>query len=126
MSHSQVGDDFHYLFWVENKKRKPYNSCGNGSAMRVSPVGWYAKTLGECEKIAKLSAEVTHNHPDGIPIPSRQDIATTQKIKVILDQLGVNLIDHFIVVDNECVSILHNSSAFVSSKPLQAPKKKRK
>lgn len=72
------------------------------------------------------SAVLAHNHPDGIPIPSRQDIATTNKIKVILDQLGVNLIDHFIVVDNECVSILHNNSAFAPPKPLQAPKKKNK
>lgn len=61
-----VGYGGNYLYWVEHKNREPYNSCGNGSAMRVSPVGWYAKTLEECEKIAKLSAEVTHNHPDGI------------------------------------------------------------
>ena len=61
-----VGYGGHYLYWVEHKNKEPYNSCGNGSAMRVSPVGWYAKTLEECEKIAKLSAEVTHNHPDGI------------------------------------------------------------
>lgn len=61
-----VGYGGRYLDWIENKRREPYNSCGNGSAMRVSPVGWYAKTLEECEKIAELSAEITHNHPDGI------------------------------------------------------------
>ena len=61
-----VGYGGRYLDWLENKKRNPYNSCGNGSAMRVSAVGWYAKNLEECEKIAKLSAEITHNHPDGI------------------------------------------------------------
>lgn len=61
-----VGYGGNYLKWVENKNREPYNSCGNGSAMRVSPVSWYAKTREECEKLAKLSAEVTHNHPDGI------------------------------------------------------------
>lgn len=61
-----VGYGGNYLYWVEHKNREPYNSCGNGSAMRVSPVGWYAKDLKECEKIAKLSAEITHNHPDGI------------------------------------------------------------
>ena len=72
------------------------------------------------------SAVLAHNHPDGIPIPSRQDLATTNKIRVILDQLGVNLIDHFIVVDNECVSILHNTSAFAPPKSLQATKKKSK
>lgn len=72
------------------------------------------------------SALLVHNHPDGIPIPSRQDISTTQKIRVLLDQLGVNLIDHFIVVDNECVSILHNTDAFAPPKSPAKPKKARK
>lgn len=61
-----VGYGGNYLSWVENKRRDPYNSCGNGSAMRTSAVGWYAKTIEECERIAKLCAEITHNHPDGI------------------------------------------------------------
>ena len=61
-----VGYGGHYLLWVEEKWRDPYNSCGNGSAMRTSAVGWYAKSIEECERIAKLCAEITHNHPDGI------------------------------------------------------------
>lgn len=61
-----VGYGGNYLSWVENKRREPYNSCGNGSAMRTSAVGWYAKSIEECERIAKLCAEITHNHPDGI------------------------------------------------------------
>lgn len=52
--------------WVLSDSRKPYFSCGNGSAMRVSAVGWFADSLKEAEEIAKASAEVTHNHPDGI------------------------------------------------------------
>ena len=52
--------------WIFAGKTQPYNSYGNGSAMRVSPVAWYAKTLEECEELAKISAEVTHNHPEGI------------------------------------------------------------
>ena len=55
-----------FSMWILRKKREPYNSFGNGSAMRVSPVGWYAKTLEETELIAKATAEVTHNHPEGI------------------------------------------------------------
>ena len=55
-----------FLDWMVYKETKPYNSCGNGSAMRVSAVGWYAKTLEEAEGLAKLTAEVTHNHPEGI------------------------------------------------------------
>ena len=52
--------------WIMNKRTEPYNSFGNGSAMRVSPVSWYAKSLSEAEKLAKATAEVTHNHPEGI------------------------------------------------------------
>ena len=46
--------------------RHPYGSWGNGSAMRVSPVGWWFDTLEETERIAKMTAEITHNHPEGI------------------------------------------------------------
>lgn len=56
----------HFGEWLRTESRNPYNSCGNGSAMRVSPVGWYGKTLEDTEKLARLTAEVTHNHPDGV------------------------------------------------------------
>ena len=52
--------------WLENKWTEPYNSFGNGSAMRVSPVGYYAKSLDEALQLAQISAEVTHSHPEGI------------------------------------------------------------
>ena len=52
--------------WLENKWTEPYNSFGNGSAMRVSPCGYYAKSLDEALQLAQISAEVTHNHPEGI------------------------------------------------------------
>lgn len=52
--------------WIRNRRTTPYNSYGNGSAMRVSPVGWYAKSLDEAERLAKATAVVTHNHPEGI------------------------------------------------------------
>ena len=55
-----------FLDWILNESTEPYYSCGNGSAMRVSAVGWYAQTLAEAEEFAKISAEVTHNHPEGI------------------------------------------------------------
>ena len=52
--------------WINDDNPQPYNSFGNGSAMRVSPVGYYARTLDEALDLAKISAEVTHNHPEGI------------------------------------------------------------
>ncbi|MCR5035845.1 MAG: ADP-ribosylglycohydrolase family protein [Bacteroidales bacterium] len=47
-------------------QRHPYNSFGNGSAMRASACGWAAKTLEEALDLGKRSAEITHNHPEGI------------------------------------------------------------
>jgi len=52
--------------WLLTNTREPYNSWGNGSAMRVSPCAWYADSLEEAEACAELSAAVTHNHPEGI------------------------------------------------------------
>ncbi|MDR2561505.1 MAG: ADP-ribosylglycohydrolase family protein [Holophagales bacterium] len=52
--------------WLLSDDRKPYNSFGNGSAMRVSPCAWFAKSLEEAEELAEISAAVTHNHPEGI------------------------------------------------------------
>ncbi len=55
-----------FLEWMMYNRTEPYNSYGNGSAMRVSPVGWFADSLEECEKLAAATAEVSHNHPEGI------------------------------------------------------------
>lgn len=52
--------------WLKTDNSKPYNSYGNGSAMRVSSVAWIFNTLDEVLHFAKLTAEVTHNHPEGI------------------------------------------------------------
>ena len=52
--------------WMQAENPQPYNSFGNGSAMRVSPVGWAFDTLEEVLREAEASAAVTHNHPEGI------------------------------------------------------------
>ena len=52
--------------WLRTENPEPYNSWGNGSAMRVSPVAWVGDSLEEVQKLARISAEVTHNHPEGI------------------------------------------------------------
>lgn len=52
--------------WLISDVMPAYNSFGNGSAMRVSPVAWVANSLEQAETLAKWSAEVTHNHPEGI------------------------------------------------------------
>ena len=75
-------------------KRVPYNSFGNGSAMRVSAVGWMFDTLEETEEWAKRSAEITHNHPEGIrgaqataaAIFMARTGATKEQIKAYVEQ----------------------------------------
>lgn len=52
--------------WIWSSDSQPYNSYGNGSAMRVSPVGWLFNDYAQVEYHAALSAEVTHNHPEGV------------------------------------------------------------
>ena len=52
--------------WLRTSDSAPYNSFGNGSAMRVSPVGFAFDTLEKVLEEAKKSAEVTHDHPEGI------------------------------------------------------------
>lgn len=52
--------------WIMSDTLEPYNSWGNGSAMRVSPIGFAFDSIDEVLEQAKMSAEVTHNHPEGI------------------------------------------------------------
>ena len=52
--------------WLFSEDREPYNSWGNGSAMRTAPVGWYYDSLEETRKAAALASSVTHDHPEGI------------------------------------------------------------
>lgn len=52
--------------WIHSVNPQPYNSFGNGSAMRVSAVGWLHDTEEEVLEQAKQSAAITHNHPEGI------------------------------------------------------------
>ena len=52
--------------WIHQDDPKPYNSFGNGSAMRCSSIGWLFDDEGSVMEEAKESAEITHNHPEGI------------------------------------------------------------
>jgi ADP-ribosylglycohydrolase len=60
------GYGLRFSMWAGSTDSRPYNSWGNGSAMRVSPVGFACSRLEEVLKLAGRSAEVSHNHPEGI------------------------------------------------------------
>lgn len=55
-----------FYHWLHARHPEPYGSYGNGSAMRVSSAGWLFDTLEQTRHMARLTAEVTHNHPEGI------------------------------------------------------------
>ncbi len=66
LKYPNSGYGVRFFDWLWRKDNAPYNSFGNGSAMRVSPVGFAFSTLDKVLFEAKRSAEVTHNHPEGI------------------------------------------------------------
>lgn len=55
-----------FIYWLFTNNPHPYYSYGNGSAMRVSSAAWLFKSISEVRRAARLSAVVTHNHPEGI------------------------------------------------------------
>jgi ADP-ribosylglycohydrolase len=64
--HPLAGYGSAFITWLDDPNAGPYNSWGNGSAMRVSAVAWLFDSMEEVLEHAKLTAEVTHNHPEGI------------------------------------------------------------
>lgn len=66
LKYPNAGYGINFRLWILSDNSEPYNSWGNGSAMRVSPVGFSFDSEQEVLDEAKKSAEVTHNHPEGI------------------------------------------------------------
>ena len=69
-----------FRHWLVSPNPRPYGSFGNGSAMRVSPCGDVAATLDEALELARQSAEVTHNHPEGIKERRRWQQPSTWRV----------------------------------------------
>ena len=63
-THAGYGGSFRH--WLKEKNPKPYGSYGNGSAMRVSAAGWLYDSIERTREVARATANVTHNHPEGI------------------------------------------------------------
>jgi len=66
LRYPNAGYGLKFLEWISSLDPRPYNSWGNGSAMRVSPVGLVANTLDEALEMSDLVTKVTHNHPEGM------------------------------------------------------------
>jgi len=81
--------------WLEEKNPMPYKSWGNGSAMRVSAVGWLYDSMERTREVARWTAEVTHNHPEGI----KGAEATASAIFLARNGADKDEIKHY-VIDN--------------------------
>lgn len=89
-----------FIRWVLSEEPKPYGSYGNGSGMRVSSVGWLYDSLERTREVARWTAEVTHNHPEGIKgaesvaaaiFMARNGASKDEIKKFIEDEFGYNL-----------------------------------
>lgn len=90
---------YNFYDWVMGQA-KPYGSFGNGSAMRVSSVGWLFDTLERTREVARWSAEISHNHPEGIKGAectaaviwmARHGIKKKEIAHYVLQEFGYNL-----------------------------------
>ena len=61
-----AGYGFMFARWLKSDDPQPYNSFGNGAAMRISPVADYARSEEEVKRLSRIVTEVTHNHPEGL------------------------------------------------------------
>ena len=89
-----------FIWWLMLEDESPYGSWGNGSAMRVSAAGWFYDSLERTREVARATAEVTHNHPEGIKgaectaaaIYMARTGKTKEEIKqYIIDEFGYDL-----------------------------------
>ena len=108
-SYPNAGYGGHFKRWLRDPSMGPYGSCGNGAAMRISPVGWAARSLEECIAMSRAVTEVTHNHPDGIKG------AEATAVQIFLARQGMGLGDlkkyeeeHYYSIDYDLAWLLEN------------------
>ena len=86
----------HFGQWIHAENPQPYNSWGNGSAMRVSPVGFAINTIDEVLAEAERSAIVTHDHPEGIKGAQATALAVLMARKgASQEEIRSDLVDRF-------------------------------
>ena len=86
--------------WLRNPECKAYNSFGNGSAMRVSSVAWLYNDIDAVRHAARLSAEVTHNHPEGIKGSEATTVAVyLARTGSSLEEIRNYIVKHYYPID---------------------------
>jgi ADP-ribosylglycohydrolase len=111
-----------FYVWANINEAVPYNSLGNGSAMRVSPIGWAFDTLEETLIKAKESAEPTHNHPEGVK--GAQAVASAiylARIGNTKDEIQQYIESNFGYTLDESVDDIRNKAYFDETCPVSVP-----
>ena len=88
-----------FLYWMYSDDPKPYNSFGNGSAMRVSACGFAAKSIEEAKRLSHAVTAVTHNHPEGIKG------AEAVAVAIYMARTGASMADIRTVVERDYYAI---------------------
>lgn len=97
--HPKGGYGGRFAQWVMSDNPKPYNSFGNGSAMRVSPLGWFYNQPADILDEAEKSAECTHNHEEGIKGAQAVAIAISDCRKLRVKKKGAKLTHYEILAE---------------------------
>lgn len=95
-----------FASWLRSNSPLPYYSCGNGSAMRASPCGLIARSLEEALELAQISAEVTHDHPEGIKgAAATAGAVYLAKTHHTIPQIRAYIHENFYPMDRTCDEI---------------------
>lgn len=98
-----------FYHWIMTDNHEPYNSFGNGSAMRVSGVGLIAKDIEEVKKISRIVTEVSHNHEEGIKGAEAVSIAIfLARNNKSIEEIKEYIIDNYYKIDFKLDDIRSN------------------
>ena len=104
-----------FMRWLITNKPKPYNSYGNGAAMRVSGCAYAAQSLEEAKLLAKRVTEVTHNHPEGLKGAEATTVATYLALRGISkEEIYQYITQHYYALDFNLADIREEYSFDVS------------
>lgn len=100
-----LGEEEHvFLLLVDKKMKAVYGDMLSKGSFNASEVS-VRRIVNLALKFNAVGAVLAHNHPSGLAIPSSNDLSSTEKIRSSLKMIGVELLDHYILSDGECVSM---------------------
>ena len=100
----QMDTEHVFLLLVDKKMKEIYSGMLTKGSFNASEIS-LRRIVDLALRHGAVGAVLAHNHPSGLAMPSSEDLAATERIRQSLRMIGVELIDHYIVADGECVSL---------------------